>query len=226
MSLQLSNATAAGRMPEPITRTVHGRPLVRPINTRSHPLTERDRVRRVAIICCHCLRNIALYRAGWKRDRECARVERPFWVSANGSCLDVAIMEWCKLFTERPTTRSGRHHWRTVVTKQSEFMTGLCVRLGVSEAGFEQYAKTVVRYRNKFVAHLDNERTAYIPFMWVARSSAAFLYDHLRDDPAFAKYLPDLAPSAAAYYATTYRGAWYEYWRANKSDDSIRQNSR
>ncbi len=135
-------------------------------------------------------------------------------------------MEWCKLFTERPTTRSGRHHWRTVVTKQSEFMTGLCVRLGVSEAGFEQYAKTVVRYRNKFVAHLDNERTAYIPFMWVARSSAAFLYDHLRDDPAFAKYLPDLAPSAAAYYATTYRGAWYEYWRANKSDDSIRQNSR
>jgi hypothetical protein len=220
--LRTDRDQAAGRVPDPIIRTAHGRPLVTTIKTPSEPLTERDRVRRIAILCSHCLRNIAFYRVGWKRDRKRPRVERQFWVGANGAFLDVAIMEWCKLFTERATVRGGgRHHWRNVVIdKKADFMTGLCVRLGVSEADFERYAKSVVRYRNKFVAHLDEDRTAYIPFMWVARSSAAFLFDHLRSDPMLAKYLPDFAQSAVAYYAIMYRDAWYEYWRANKSDDA------
>jgi hypothetical protein len=199
-------------------RTIHGRPLAAsPVNQPSTPLTDRDRVRRVAILCRHCLRNIALYRAGWnKRDRRRLRVEGEFWRGATGAFLDVAIMEWCKLFTERPTARGGgSHHWRAVIlNNQAEFMSGVCVRLGISEGQFLDYANSVIRYRNKFVAHLDNEPTAYIPFMWAARSSAAFLYDYLCRDPMLSKYLPDFTHSASVFYSIMYREACYEYAEA------------
>jgi hypothetical protein len=203
-----------------IVRARHGRPIISLVDEPLKPLTERDRVRRVAILCRHCLRNIAFYRAGWKRDRQRMRVDRQFWRFANGAFLDVAVMEWCKLFTERQTSRGGRHHWRAVIlADQTGFMGGLCVRLGVTEADFQNYARSVVRYRNKFVAHLDNEPTAYIPFMWAARSSAAFLHDYLRGDTALAEHIPDFTHSAARYYSIMYRDAWYEHTRANQTTD-------
>jgi hypothetical protein len=203
-----------------IVRAAGGRrPLVSALsNPASKPLTDRDRVRRTAILCGHCLRNIAFYRAGWKRDRKSLRVSRNFWVGANGAFLDVAILEWCKLFTERPTKRGGgRHHWRSVIIdRPQDFMSGLLSRLGASEAEWEQYAKSVVHYRNKFVAHLDDERTAYPPFMWAARSSVAYLFDYLRGDPVLNEHLPNFTDTAAALYSMVYRDACNEYTRAKK----------
>lgn len=170
-------------------------------------MTDEERIRRVTILCCHCLRNIAFYRAGWKQGD--SRVKRQFWVNANGNFLDIAVLEWCKLFTDR----NGGHHWKRVVSNHSSFATGLFARLGMTKKEFENYAEPIMRYRNKFVAHLDDERVANIPRLRMALRSTAYLYDHLRNDPIAKPYLPEAKRSASEFYAIMYRHAYQEYHR-------------
>jgi hypothetical protein len=68
---------------------------------------------RVAIVCCHFLRNLAFYRAGWQYDtylRERShRTPDQFRVNANSNSLDICVLEWCKLFGEKRTR--GKNHW-------------------------------------------------------------------------------------------------------------------
>jgi hypothetical protein len=170
-------------------------------------MTHEERIRRVAIVCCHCLRNIAFYRAGWKQKK--LRVRRQFWVNANGNFLDTAVLEWCKIFTDR----NGKHHWKRVVSNHSSFAAGLFAHLGMTKKEFANYARPILQYRNKFVAHLDDERVANIPRLRMALRSAAYLYDHLRSDPIAKQYLPEAQLSASEFYAIMYRHAYQEYDR-------------
>jgi hypothetical protein len=174
-------------------------------------LTQRDRVRRTAILCCHCLRNIAFYRAGWKHNR--FRVQREFWKNANSGCIDIAVLEWCKLFTEA----RGKHHWSKSVPDEPSFRRGLYAHLGVTEPEFASYGKTIKHYRDKFVAHLDEEPTMFIPRLRQARRSVAFLYDFLRDEPTMAAFLPDASRSAREFYASWYQHAAREYLEGSKA---------
>ena len=168
-------------------------------------MQHENRARRALILCCHCLRNLAFYRAGWKHGH--IRVARQFWVNANGNFLDTSVLEWCKLFAEW----DGKHHWRRVVPDRRAFVVGLCATLRITSKQFRNYAISVQRYRNKFVAHLDEEPTMYIPRMRLIRKSAAYLYDHLRNDPTTQPYLQDVRHSSAQFYAVMYRHAWGEY---------------
>lgn len=170
-------------------------------------MNHEQRIRRVAILCCHCLRNIAFYRAGWQHGN--LRINRQFWVNANGGFLDAAVLEWCKLFAER----DGQHHWRRIVSNHAAFSNGLYAHLGISQKEFRNYAKPILRYRNKFVAHLDEELVMQIPRMRLARKSAAYLYDYLLNDPTAKTCLKDARHSASEYYAIMYRLAHQEYHR-------------
>lgn len=170
-------------------------------------MTRSERLRRVAILCCHCLRNIAFYRAGWEHRH--VRVGRQFWVNANGNFLDIAVLEWCKLFAER----DGKHHWKRIVPDRASFIIGLHEHLGFSPKQFQSYVSGVLRYRNKFVAHLDEERTMHIPQMRPARKAAAFLYDYLLRDPEARSCLADANLCASEFYAVMYRHAHDEYGR-------------
>jgi hypothetical protein len=174
-------------------------------------LTQRDRVRRTAILCSHCLRNIAFYRAGWRHGR--FRVQREFWRNTNSGCVDVAVLEWCKLFTEA----RGKHHWTKSVPDAEGFRQGLYARLGVSDAEFTLYGKTIKHYRDKFVAHLDEEPTMFIPRLRQARRSVAYLYDFLRNEPTTAAFLPDASGSATARYTSWYLHALREYLEGSKA---------
>ena len=173
----------------------------------SNAMTNEERIRRVAILCCHCIRNVAFYRAGWKQSD--LRIKRQFWVNANGNFLEISVLEWCKLFADR----DGMHHWKRVVSNRPLFANGLYARLGMTKREFENYAKPILRYRNKFVAHLDDERVASIPRLRMALRSAAYLYDHLRNDPVAKQCLPDAKHSASEFYAIMYRHAYQEYHR-------------
>ncbi len=170
-------------------------------------MTNEERIRRVAILCCHCLRNIAFYRAGWKQKD--SRIKRQFWVNANGNFFDIAILEWCKVFADR----NGKHHWKRVVSNHSSFRAGLFAHLGLTKREFENYAKPILRYRNKFVAHLDEDKEANIARLHTALRSAAYLYEHLRNDPIAKQYLPEAEHSASEFYAIMYRHAYQEYRR-------------
>jgi hypothetical protein len=164
-----------------------------------------ERLRRVALLCCHCLRNIAFYRAGWQHGQ--LRIPRQFWIGSNGNALNIAVLDWCKLFAER----KGEHHWTRVVSDHGAFLNGLCEALGMSETEFHAYALSTLRYRNKFVAHLDEERIMHIPLTRVLRKSSSFLYNHLRADALHSLNLPDAPATATNHYAFMYRQAIQEH---------------
>jgi hypothetical protein len=172
------------------------------------PLTEEERVRRVAILCRHCLRNLAFYRAGWRYNSHSPRVNRQFWIAAHGSFIDIAVLEWCKLFADE---KKGRHHWQKVVADGASFEGGLYDFLRLTKEEFAEYTESMRHFRDKFVAHLDDKSTAFIPFVWPARRSAAYLYGYLQHDAELGGFLADLTETASDFYASMYRLAYREY---------------
>jgi hypothetical protein len=177
-------------------------------------LSEEDRVRRTVLLCGHCLRNIAFYRAGWRADRTDVRVRRQFWIYANGAFMDCAILEWCKLFAEP----GGKHRWSKSVADQTGFATALYKRLRLTESEFAAYIKTFKHPRDKFIAHLDAEHVMDLPRLRVARASAAFLYDYLLNHASTARwFMHDERPSARDFYRACYEHAISEYRRAVRS---------
>ena len=79
-------------------------------------------MRRVALLCCHFLRNLVSYKAGW--DGKNIKRKDPFWVTVNGNVLDHCVLEFCNIFADE----KGKHHWRKVVTDQGAFEAGLLLR--------------------------------------------------------------------------------------------------
>jgi hypothetical protein len=179
----------------------------------SETLTFEEHSHRVANLATHCLRNIAFYRAGWKFGRAQSRVNRPFWAIANMGFIDVAVLEWCKLFTQ-----GGRGLWRDAVINHRDFRRAMEQRLKLSGTEFRAYSGSIVDYRNTFVAHLLEESVAIIPDMRLARGSVAFLFDHVRKEPTLSKYYEAAAFSAKQLYHRWYRQAVTEYRAASALD--------
>src|ERR1035437_6199957 len=115
-------------------------------------MTRSQHLRRVAILCCHCLSNLAFYKANGK-----SKLKGQFWLGANGNFLDIAVLEWCKLFAD---TR-GKHFWRKAISADVSFQEGLLAELGLTETEFEDYVNQVRAYRDKFIAHLDSEEVMH-----------------------------------------------------------------
>lgn len=174
-------------------------------------LTRAERFRRVAILCRHYLRNLAFYRAGWQHGK--IRIDSQFWIVANGNFIDIAVLEWCKLFGDP----GGKHHWKKVIVDRPSFFVGLLKHIGITKKEFRAYVETVLRYRNKFVAHLDEERIAHIPRMGVARKAVAYLYNYIIRQVEAKAYLPDVNLSACQFYAVMFRQAVSEYRRRNSA---------
>jgi len=137
------------------------------------PMTREQHLRRVVLLCCHFARNFAYYRAGW--DGKVLRRSTDFWKTTNGNCIDLCVLEWCKLFGEP----KGEHHWRQVVSDPGSFEAGLYAAIGMDANGFEQYRLKAREYRDKFVAHLDLELTAYLPHLDTAWASVSFYHAHV-----------------------------------------------
>jgi len=136
-------------------------------------MTRSQHLRRVAILCCHCLRNLAFYKAGWHNGK--IKLKSQFWLNVNGNFLDIAVLEWCKLFADP----RGKHFWRKAISDVATFQKGLFTELGCTETEYEDYVKQVRGYRDKFVAHLDSEEIMQIPFLQSAVNSTEYLYDYL-----------------------------------------------
>lgn len=136
-------------------------------------MTRKQRLRRVGILCCHFLRNLAFYKAGWRKNKPIFNDQ--FWVNANGNFLDICILEWCKLFGEN----RGQHYWKKVISDQPAFSAELLHAVALTEIQFSAYVEEMRTYRDKFVAHLDSEEIMKIPKLRVARKSVSFLYCYL-----------------------------------------------
>ena len=95
--------------------------------------------------------------------------------------MDIAVLEWCKLFADR----RGFHCYMNVLTDPKGFETDLFAHLGVTARDFEAYCTGMRTYRDKFVAHLDDDPKAKYPQLDVAIESTKFLFRYLRinEDP-------------------------------------------
>ena len=139
-------------------------------------MTKNERVRRVAKLCCHCARNTAYYRAGWERNELVTKVD--FLINANTNALDIAVLEWCKLFTDC----GGKQNWRTVVPEKDKFLPELYAQLKIDENCFEEHYLKMKTYRDKFLAHLDEEPKMDHPDLTITIDSVVFLYGILQNE--------------------------------------------
>jgi hypothetical protein len=114
----------------------------------------------------------------------------------NGNFLDLCILEWTKLFADQ----RGKHHWQKVVGDRTRFETELLAALRLTRAELDAYKQHVLRYRDKFVAHLDHEPIMQIPRLRLARRSVAFLYNYLLAHEDEGGFFPEQPRSARDYY--------------------------
>jgi hypothetical protein len=137
--------------------------------------TRPQRLRRVLLLACHFARNLGYYQSGMSRRR--SRKPEEYWKTVTSNCLDVCILEWCKLFADP----NDPHHWRNVVSIPSKFEGDLYKRVRVSSSRFEAYRIATRRYRDKFVAHLDSDLVMEIPTLDLALTAARIYYSHVRE---------------------------------------------
>jgi hypothetical protein len=111
-----------------------------------------------------------------------AHPQGAFWHEVHINFLDICILEWCKLFADRKGRKGqpyGEHHWRRLVAEPDRFETDLCTTLGVTADEFAALIAEVKRYRDKFIAHLDVERTMHRPNLTQPMKAVEFLFERL-----------------------------------------------
>jgi hypothetical protein len=153
------------------------------VKSKQPPLPRREKLRRTVILCCHCARNIAYYRAGWTIDLA-TKEKRPlctsqFYVTVNGNFIDTAVLEWCKLFGDH--SNEG-HHWRKILEqeeKKKQFGEGLYKFLGCARKGWNELRDKAIAYRNEFLARLGEEPVGELPFLSYAVRSAIYYHGYL-----------------------------------------------
>ncbi len=76
-----------------------------------------------------------------------------FWRIIQGGTLDLAVIEWCKLFGNRDEDT----HWSRLIPEagHDKFRTGLRAAVGMNEAEWDTYWQSMVDYRNEVAAHHD-----------------------------------------------------------------------
>jgi len=157
-------------------------------------MTKVQRLRRVGLLCCHFGRNLAYYRAGW-RGTTLAR-DSDFWKTVNGNCLDVAVLEWCKLLGDE----RAKHYWRKIVSDPPTFQAGLLAHLCLTGDGFKVYRCEMRTYRDRFVAHLDSDFTMHIPNLDLAKASVEYYHSHVVNHELSPRDLTGLPTNLSDYY--------------------------
>lgn len=170
-------------------------------------MTREQRLRRALLICCHFARNMAYYRATYEHRRPVRQSE--FWTSVNGNFIDIAVLEWCKLFGDP----KDPHFWRKIATAPSGFEQGLLSALGpgMNLEGFQYYVKTVRTYRDKFVAHLDHDLLANVPSLDDSWLAVQFYHGYILERESKEFSFAGLPQDIGAYYSAKLQEARQEY---------------
>jgi hypothetical protein len=154
-------------------------------------LSRRERLRRVVVVCCSFARNVAYHRAGQAgQAKSLLSMHHPevsFWRQVNANFFDIAVLDWCKLFgdpKEVPRKRVGKHHWRRVVSDPDAFERGLLGHLSMNGTGFAAVIGEMRRFRDEFVAHLDDGLVMYVPKLDAASEAVAYYHRHIAEHEA------------------------------------------
>ena len=160
------------------------------------PLTRRERLRRTAHLCGHCIRNLAYYRAGRDSGNPRFKNDSRLHRTINGNFLDFMVLEWLKLFVA-----GEQHAWQNVVKDQAQFLSGLLTHLNCNEAQLSDFISEMRTYRDKFIAHLDARREMNIPVLDKAKESALYYHRYLlQHENEDSPYRPGLDYDITALY--------------------------
>ena len=130
------------------------------------------RLRRVALLCYHFVRNYAYYKAGWGNNISMAK--NSFWLTIQGNFLDIAVLEWIKLFGNH----KDKHHWKKIVKEDclSKFKSDMLKDCKLTNDKFSQLRDIIKNYRDSFVAHLDSDENMNIPHLAEALKLTQYYY--------------------------------------------------
>lgn len=175
----------------------------------NHP----ERLRRVVILMTAFTRNLAYFRAFEPFRQRIPLGGWDFWMTLSNNSLDMTVLEWCKLFADP----KDKHHWRKIASEPDVFEATLMADVNANAETFGDYLKSMRRYRDKFVAHLDSDVVMEIPLMDIAVRSVRCYHAHLVANEASEGELKGLLSSPAAlntYFADETRTATLAYDRA------------
>jgi hypothetical protein len=101
-----------------------------------------------------------------------------FWRLIYGNQLDVAVIEWCKVFG----ADSEATHWKKIVPTRdhARFRADLLASTGMTSSNWESYWKEMKLYRDNLAAHHNSEnRVARYPKLDMALRSSYFHYQYV-----------------------------------------------
>jgi len=116
------------------------------------------------------LRAVAAHRA---LRRRVGRDERELLIVTMSAHLDIACLEWCKLFGSRGGAGKSIHWHHVLMNDEPDFKGKLLKYISKSNLEWEQYHKLITDYRDTAVAHSDlTARTDSYPNLDIVVSSS------------------------------------------------------
>jgi len=94
----------------------------------------------------YVVRNVAHHRSLQKYKDE---FNQNYWIIIFNNFLDIAVLEWCKVFG----SRNEATHWSNHVKDQDTFRQELLSRLKLSQEEWGEYWESIKEYRDNAVAH-------------------------------------------------------------------------
>lgn len=108
-----------------------------------------------------------------------------FWRLIYGNALDMAVIDWCKLFGSDNEAQQPVH-WKNVLPQvdHDDFRGALLAATGQSADEWQAYRDTVKTYRDKHAAHFDEEfirreNDPHYPTLERAFAAACLYYDRI-----------------------------------------------
>lgn len=101
-----------------------------------------------------------------------------FWRLIHGNQLDIAVLEWCKVFG----ADGEATHWKKIVppSNHDQFRDGLLQVIGVTAEEWAAYWNEMKAYRDNLVAHhIELKRIASYPALDLALKSSYHYYSYL-----------------------------------------------
>lgn len=99
-----------------------------------------------------------------------------FWRIIYGNLLDIAVVEWCKIFG----SDSEPGHWKKLVTDQDSFRTDMLTKLKIGPEEWAAYWMEMKRYRDTMATHGFGETDiTHYPKLGLALESSYFYYSYL-----------------------------------------------
>ncbi len=167
----------------------------------------RNKIILIAKLSLHCISNIACYRAGWDETSNPKKLRNniDFWTRANSNFLDVATLNWCILFADQ----KGKHHWLKAFKTKDNLVNGLYQSIAMTESAFNDELLKVKRYRDKYLAHLDNPAPAplFYPKTEFMLKSAKHIFETLKSNEQTKPFLSGVYLNADEHYAEKYEEA-------------------